>query len=391
MSDHLSPKRAQLVVDHLADQQSAMVDFLRQLTRAESPSDVPATQTAVLHLLEVFLRSIDLHVEHVAGVHTGGFLVAQPANDADRPQQLLVGHCDTVWPDGTLESMPAEVNEGRMTGPGVYDMKSGLVQMLFALKALKELDIDMELSPLVFINTDEEIGSVESREHVHELAQRVQRAFVLEPSMGPSGKLKTTRKGVGRFEVTVKGKAAHAGLDPESGASAIAELAVVIQQLFSLNDVAAGTTVNVGMIEGGVRPNVIAPESKAVVDVRVRSITEGARVENAIRGLQPTTTDTSIHVSGGMGRPPMEPTARNQQLWNLARDLGGLIGLELEQGAAGGGSDGNLTSQHTATLDGLGGVGDGAHAVHEFVEVEELPRRCALLALLLAAPDLANQ
>ena len=258
--------------------------------------------------------------------------------------------------------MPVEVSDGKLKGPGVYDMKSGLAQMLYALRALHVLGLEPSLSPVVFVNTDEEIGSGESHAHITRLAKEARRVFVLEPSLGPLGKLKTARKGVGQFTVVVKGKAAHAGLDPEAGVSAIAELASVIQELFALNDASQGTTVNVGMIEGGLRPNVVAPESKAAVDVRVLTKEEGQRVEAAIRNLQPTTPQTTIEVTGGMGRPPLQLNEANRKLWELARDLGKQIGLELENGTAGGGSDGNFTSQFTATLDGLGGVGDGAQA-----------------------------
>lgn len=364
-----------------------MIEFLKRLVLAESPSDVPRAQRTVLRLLERSLEDLGLTVKRIPGSKTGGSLLAEWPADATRASQLLIGHCDTVWPEGQIEQMPVELRQNTLKGPGVYDMKSGLTQMVFALRALRALGLEPPLRPILFINTDEEIGSQESREHIVRLAKETRRAFVLEPSLGVRGKLKTARKGVGRFNVVVKGRAAHAGLDPEAGASAIAELALIIQQLFALNDPAAGTTVNVGMIEGGLRPNVVAPESKAAVDVRVLTAEEGQRVSTAIQNLRPTTPNTSVEVSGGMGRPPLEPTLQNRQLWQLARDIGAQIQLPLEEGTAGGGSDGNYTSQFTATLDGLGGVGGGAHATDEFIQVAELPRRTALLALLLLAPE----
>jgi glutamate carboxypeptidase len=302
--------------------------------------------------------------------------------------QVLLGHCDTVWPIGTLESMPVSIQDGVMRGPGVYDMKAGLVEMVFALKALYSLDLEPSVQPLVFINSDEELGSRESTRYVRALARLADRALVLEPSLGPSGQLKTARKGVGRFTVTVQGKAAHAGLDPGAGASAILELSHVIQKLFALNDPERGASVNVGMIDGGVRANVIAPESSAVVDVRVRTQDDAVRIERAILDLTAETPGVTLRIEGRIGRPPLEHTPANRRLWMLATDLAESIDLALEEGTAGGGSDGNTTSLYTATLDGLGAVGDGAHAAHEHVDLEQLPERCALLALLLLSPPL---
>ena len=258
--------------------------------------------------------------------------------------------------------------------------------MVFALKALRELKLPMPLEPVIFINSDEEIGSRTSTKYVRALARSVQRAFVLEPSMGEEGAIKTERKGIGRFIITVHGKAAHAGLDPEGGASAILELSHVIQMLFGLNDFDKGISVNVGTVDGGLQPNVIAPHSQAVVDVRVPTIADGEHIEAAIHGMQPTTPGVRLTIEGGIGRPSMEQTPRNKALWEQAKGLGGDLGLSLQQGRAGGGSDGNTTSQYTATLDGLGPVGHGAHAEHEFIYIDKTLERTALLALLLLAP-----
>jgi glutamate carboxypeptidase len=223
------------------------------------------------------------------------------------------------------------------------------------------------------------------------LARITDRALILEPPLGTDGRLKTARKGIGRFTITVKGKAAHAGLNPEQGVSAIMELSHQIQQLFALNDPQKGITVNVGMIEGGISANVVAPEGRAVADVRVATQKDAEWVTQKIVGLKPQNPETKVEVEGGIGRPPMEATPRNQTLWHLAQSLGSSIGLELEQGMAGGGSDGNTTSQYTATLDGLGTVGDGAHAIHEHIRVDSLTQRTTLLALLLLAPPLINK
>jgi glutamate carboxypeptidase len=218
------------------------------------------------------------------------------------------------------------------------------------------------------------------------LARRAQRAFVLEPAMGDDGDIKTERKGIGRFTITVYGKAAHAGLDPEGGASAILELSHVIQTMFALNDPDSGVTVNVGTIDGGIQPNVIAPHSTAVVDVRVPTVAAGDAIEKAIHGIEPATPGVRLHVEGSIGRPAMEATPRNTELWLKAQTLGKQLGLDLHSARAGGGSDGNTTSQFTATLDGLGPVGDGAHAEHEFLFIDKTLERAALLTMLLQLP-----
>jgi glutamate carboxypeptidase len=300
-----------------------------------------------------------------------------------QPKQLLLGHVDTVWPHGTLETMPVESKDGCLHGPGVYDMKGGLVQAVFALSALRELGLQPAVTPVFFMNSDEEIGSRESAHHIVRLAKIVDRAMIMEPSLGPSGQLKTTRKGVGRFIVQVRGKAAHAGLNPEKGISAILELSHVVQALFALNDPERGITVNVGTIDGGMRPNVVAPQSRAEVDVRVRTHEDAAMIEKAIHSLEPSVPGTELQIEGRIGRPPLEATPRNRRLWNRAQEAAGSLGIELDEGAAGGGSDGNWTSLYTATLDGLGAVGDGAHAVIEHVVEEKMPERAALLACLI--------
>jgi glutamate carboxypeptidase len=382
---------AQEVLGYLREQEQALVGFLERLALAESPTAEPASQDEVLRTLSRVLTEIGYATWRVPGRRSGGHLYTRPERRRCAAAQLLLGHCDTVWPLGTLAEMPVEVKDGVITGPGVYDMKGGLAQMIFALRALRDLDLNPPLTPVVFVNSDEEVGSRGSTRYIRRLARAVQRTFVLEPSLGPSGKLKTARKGVGRFSVVVEGEAAHAGLDPEGGASAILELSYLIQALFALNDPARGITVNVGTIDGGLSPNVVAPESRAVVDVRVPTREDARRVEEAIYGLKPVTPGVTLRVEGGMGRPPMERTPRNRKLWEKACGLGKELGLDLDDGMAGGGSDGNTTSLFTATLDGLGAVGDGAHAHHEFVYVDRMVERCALLALLLMEPPLAER
>ena len=378
---------AEVVLGFMRGRQPAMLDLLRALVEAESPSTEPGTQGAVLGLLADELHRLGYATCVVPGRATGGHLYARPERrERGAPVQLLLGHADTVWPVGTLTTMPFAVRDGRARGPGVYDMKAGLVQLLAALDALRVLDLVPPAAPVVFVNTDEEIGSRESGRWIARLARVAARAFVLEPALGPEGRLKTARKGIGKFDVVVRGRAAHAGLAPGEGASAILELAHVVQRLHALSDLAAGVTVNVGMIEGGQRANVVAPEARAVVDVRVPSHEAARRTERAILGLEPVTPGATVEITGGIGRPPLEPTPRNRHLWKQALEAGHLLGLDLAEGTAGGGSDGNTTSQFTATLDGLGAVGDGAHAAHEYVEIERMGERAALLALLLLAP-----
>jgi len=351
----------------------------------------PGSQQQVRAILGDELRALDFDVRLLPGRNSGGQVYARPRQRGrGGARQLVIGHFDTVWPVGTLEKMPFEVDGNLVKGPGVFDMKGGLVQIILALRALRELRAELPVTPVVFLNSDEEIGSRESRRYIVALARCAERAFILEPSLGPAGSIKTARKGVGRFTILARGRAAHAGLDPERGVSAILELSFIIQKLFALNDPVRGVTVNVGTIDGGLRPNVIAPTSRAVVDVRVASQEDADRVEAAIRALQPTTEGVVLEIEGGMGRPPLEPTPRNRELWVVARQLGSEIGLELEEARAGGGSDGNTTSLYTATLDGLGPVGDGAHAHHEQLDLDRTIDRAALLGLLLIAPPLRS-
>jgi len=377
------------VLDYLAGQRETMVRMLERMTLAESPSDDPGSQNKIREIIAAELEQRGFTVHRVPGTSSGGMLHARPhIRPHGTPAQMILGHYDTVWPIGTLADMPWEYDGETVKGPGVYDMKGGVAQALMAIDALQHFGLTPEVTPHLFFNSDEEIGSRESRRYIERLAPEMDRVFVLEPSLGPAGKLKTARKGIGRFTVTVSGEAAHAGLDPGAGASAILELSHVIQELFALNDLDRGITVNVGTIDGGLRPNVVAPRSEAVVDVRVATSADGERIEAAIRGLQPVTPGTTIEVDGLFGRPAMEHTPANRKLWRLACRLGTELGLELDEGAAGGGSDGNFTSLYTATLDGMGAVGDGAHARHEHLQLTPTIERSALLALLLMAPAL---
>ncbi|HET6442964.1 MAG TPA: M20 family metallopeptidase [candidate division Zixibacteria bacterium] len=375
------------ILSFLQENRGEMISYLRNLVLAESPSTDPGSQAEIMGILSDSLRTLDYDVEMVPGDKSGGHLVARTASAKTNCSQLIIGHCDTVWPLGTVKRMPFIYRDGIAKGPGVFDMKGGLTQMVFALKAIRSIGQVPALEPILFINSDEEIGSFESEVHIRRFAQEVDRAFVVEPALGLSGKLKTARKGVGQFSIRIAGKAAHAGLDPGKGASAIRELALVIEALYAMADPARGVTVNVGIVEGGIRTNVVAPSSRARVDVRVPTVEQARQMESAIKELAPSLPGVKIEVSGGFRRLPMEATEDNQQLWKVAKSLGYAIGLDLDHGLAGGGSDGNTTSQYVATLDGLGPVGDGAHADHEFIFVDKLIERCGLLALLILAPE----
>jgi glutamate carboxypeptidase len=377
------------LVDYLHRRRRDMQSLVETLVQMETPSTVPESQDPILARLRQECQQRQLRVRSLPGKTTGGHLFAIAAHRrAAQPAQLLVGHCDTVWPLGTLAKMPLQTRHGKLYGPGSYDMKAGLVILLFAVQAVQALHGDLAVAPLIFINSDEEIGSGESTQYIRRLAQVCDRALVFEPSLGPKGHLKTARKGVGRFTIKVVGQAAHAGLDPGKGASAILELSHVIQHLFALNDPDRGITVNVGTIDGGIRANVVAPESRAIVDVRVLHQADVPRLEAAIRGLEAITPGTRLEISGRIGRPPMEKTPGNQHLWHLAQEAAADLGIAIEQETVGGGSDGNTTSLYIPTLDGLGAVGDAAHSPGEFIYLDSLIERAALVAKLLLAPPL---
>lgn len=379
-----APAYEERVAEYQRAHPQRFINLLSELVKRESPSFDLESQHRILDFLESQFSQLSFHTRRLPGRRSGGHLLAYPSGRARGSRaQLLLGHCDTVWPLGTLQEMPLVVDRGKLLGPGSYDMKAGLAMLIFALETVQELGLPLPLTPLVFINSDEEIGSLESTRHIQRLACCAARAYVLEPSLGPTGRLKTARKGVGAFQVRVKGQAAHAGLEPGRGASAILELSYVIQKLFALSNLETGTTVNVGMVDGGLRPNVVAPESQARVDVRVLNLQEGERVSAAIAAIEPSTPGVEISISGGFGRPPMEFTPGNRRLFDRARQLGKSIGLELEWEVAGGGSDGNTTSRFIPTLDGLGAVGQGAHAADEGIEIESTLKRAELLTLLL--------
>jgi glutamate carboxypeptidase len=373
----------------LEDHRREMVELLERLALAESPTLEPGTQAGPFRILAGELEQDGFVVRSVKGVGVGAHLYARPRRRVhDGSRQLLVGHMDTVWPVGTLAEMPLHERDGILYGPGVADMKGGLVQIVFALRALHELGLEPAVTPVVLVNTDEETGSHDSTRLLRLLAQGAARALVLESGEGADGRLKIARKGLGRFSLTVRGRSSHAGADFEQGVSAILELSHQVQRLFALNDASRGITVNVGTVDGGLRPNVVAPQASAIVDVRVPTAAAAKTVEAALRSLTPVLEGATVEVEGGWSRPPMEALPRNRTLLATALRLGRDVGLELEDaGLVGGGSDANTTSLFTGTLDGLGPVGEGSHARDERVDTLLMPKRTALLALLLLLPD----
>lgn len=371
----------------LRGQRGEMEAELRRIAELESPTLEPARQEPVFDRLAEGLALAGLETRRYEGDASGGVMLAVPRRrERGRPYQLLLGHTDTVWPVGTLEEMPVVVEDGKMRGPGVFDMKGGLVQMIFALRALHDLGLRPEVTPVVFVNSDEEETSAESLRHVERLARPADRALVLEPGLGPSGKLKNARKGTGRFRITISGERAHAGLEPEGGASAVLALSRVVEQLHDVSDPERGATLNVGLVEGGQRANVVAPESEARVDARTTSAEDAEWLRAKLRELETGVPGTELTVEGGFNRPPMEPTEGNDALWRAARALGRRLGLDLEVGTSGGASDGNNAAQYVPTLDGLGAVGGGSHAPDEHVVLDAMPERSALLAAMLLLP-----
>ena len=365
-------------------QEAAMIELLLELVRAESPSVVPGSHGRAVALLEAAFQSSGYATRRIGGNDTGCHLFARPRERvAGAPHQLVVGHLDTVWPLGTVERRPPRLEAGRLDGPGSYDAKGGLVQLVHAVRALRATGASPSVTPVVLVNSDEETGSADSARYIQMLARGADRVLVLEPADGGRGRLKTSRKGVAGFRVGVRGRAAHAGASPEEGVSAVLELSYQIQRLFALNDPERGVTVNVGTIDGGLRPNVIAPEATALIDARAPTEADAERLERAIYGLQPVQQGVSLSVSGGstVRRCP-RPHATTRSAAGPKRSVRNSVSID-EAPLVGGGSDANLTSGLTATLDGLGSVGNGAHAEDEHVVVSALAERAALLALLL--------
>ena len=357
------------------------VAVIEDLVRLESPSgDIPALNrcgAALAHLM----TALGGRVTPVAADGAGDHLRAEFGSGAS--QVLVLGHFDTVWPVGQLERMPVRLEDGRLYGPGAFDMKAGIALGLLAVRAILETGRPQPHRLVMLWTTDEEVGSTTSRTLIEAEAARSRAVLVLEPSL-PGGALKTARKGVGDFRVHATGIAAHAGVDPTRGASAIHELAWQVTRLTELTDPGTGVSVNVGLFSGGSRSNVVADAAEAVVDVRIPTMADAARVTSAITQLVPRDARITLAVTGGIDRPPLERTPQVGALFDLASVLAADMGRTLGEGATGGGSDGNFTAAlGIPTLDGLGAEGDGAHALHEHVLVEPLAFRAALVAGLI--------
>jgi glutamate carboxypeptidase len=364
---------------------SEIVTTIRELVEMESPSD---TKPAVDRLGEVVAQkfaALGGKVEFHHAIDFGNHLQVEFAGKSAGKPVLLLGHYDTVYPVGTLATMPCQTVGDKLTGPGVLDMKSGIALMLASIAALKcGAGGNLPRPVSVLLVSDEEVGSDSSRQTTEAIAKEAAAVLVLEPSFGLNGAVKTARKGVGEYEVKVIGKASHAGLDFQKGSNAIVELARQIEKISAFTELKKGLTVNVGVVRGGSRTNVVPAEASAQVDVRIARMKDGNGVERKMRSLRPFNRKCRLELTGGINRPPMERTAGVASLFDKAVVIARDLGWKLSEAAVGGGSDGNFTAGlGIPTLDGLGGVGDGAHAAHEHILISELPRRAALLAGLI--------
>ena len=385
---------AQRRLAYFNERRDEIVSTIRELVEIESPSDNKAAVDRVAEAIAEKFSRLGGEVRFHRAKDFGSHLQVNFGGKSAKPV-LLLGHYDTVYPLGTLATMPCRVERNQLTGPGVLDMKSGIALMLHALAALqdwhggspgKEQGGGLPRPVNVLLVSDEEVGSDSSRAITEALAKRAAAVLVLEPSYGRQGAVKTARKGVGEYLVKVTGKASHAGLDFQKGVNAILELARQIERISRFTDLKKGLTVNVGIVSGGSRTNVVPAEAAAQVDVRIARMKDAAGIDKKMRSLRPFHRKCKIEISGGNNRPPMERTAGVAALYAQASAIARELGWKLGEAAVGGGSDGNFTAGlGIPTLDGLGAVGDGAHAPHEHILISELPRRAALIAGLIEA------
>lgn len=375
------------VVKAVAANEQRLLQRLRELVEVESPSEDKAAVDRAGALVTGWVTEMGGKIRRHPQQEFGDVLELrfEPAQDGSKHGRvLLLGHLDTVWPMGTLAKMPWKEDGGKIFGPGVVDMKSGVVMALEALLAVKALGAERPVTLL--LNSDEEVGSPISRAITEEIARDCSAVFVLEPAQGLA--YKTARKGVGNYELKVQGVAAHSGVDFERGHSAVIEMARLVQTVAGFTDLSQGLTVNPGVIAGGTRSNVIAAECTAEVDVRIARADDAARMEQLFRSLEVTDKACRLTVTGGINRPPMERKAGTEKLFHLARKLADEQGFVLEEASTGGGSDGNFTAAlGVPTLDGMGAVGAGAHAAHEHVVKAHLVERTALLAGMIAEAE----
>lgn len=370
------------LLDYAQDRNDDTMETLRTVVEMESFSANKPSIDKLSSYIKSRLEALGAKVEVVPQEEAGNHLVAEWGEGAE--QVLILCHMDTVWPIGTIQEMPFRIQDGLVSGPGVLDMKAGIAINLHALEALKSRGLAPHRRVKMLFNSDEEVGSTTSRALIEEEARKSAHVFVLEPAAGSGGALKIGRKGVGMFQIKVTGRAAHAGNEPEKGISAVEELAHQIIRLHSFTDLEVGTTVNVGVMSGGAVRNQIAPFAEGLVDLRVATMSEADRVTQEILALKPSLPGAKVEITGGMNRLPMEKTPATARLLDTARSVAGPLGIELAEAHVGGGSDAQFASaMGVPVLDGLGGVGEGPHAVHEHIIATELPRRVGLLASLL--------
>jgi glutamate carboxypeptidase len=374
---------------YLSEHQSHIVQTARKFVEIESPSDHKPSADHMASVLASEFEALGGRAKLHRSADFGDSLQIDFGSKSGSPNRrpiLLLGHHDTVYPLGTLANMPCKIENGNLHGPGVLDMKSGIALMLHAIEALQAWHGDLPRPVTVFLVSDEEVGSHSSRQITERLARESDGVLVLEPAAGLRGAVKTARKGVGEFTLQVQGIAAHAGLDPGSGHSAILELSRQIVAISKLNNLRQGISVNAGVIQGGTRTNVVAAEASVAIDVRIKAIHQAAGLERKLRSLKPFDKHCKLEIEGGINRPPMERTAGVAKLYKKAQQIVGELGWKLEEATVGGGSDGNFTAGiGVPTLDGLGAVGAGAHAIHEYIVISELPRRALLLAGMIEA------
>jgi glutamate carboxypeptidase len=380
---------ASAAVDRLRyfeQRKNQIVQTVRQLVEIESPSDNKQAVDRVAAFLAEKFEALGGRARFHRSTEFGDSLQIdfEGFSRSGQPKQkpvLLLGHYDTVYPLGTLAGMPCKIERGGLRGPGVLDMKSGIALMLHAIEGLQAWHGAVPRPVMVFLVSDEEVGSRSSRKITEALAKKSAGVLVLEPAAGLRGAVKTARKGVGEYTLRVKGVAAHAGLDPGKGHSAILELARQIAVLAKLDNLGQGVSVNPGVIEGGTRTNVIAAEASVAIDVRIKKANQAGAIDRKLRSLKGFDKRCKLEMTGGINRLPMERTAGVAALYEKAQEIAGHLGWKLEEASVGGGSDGNFTvGIGIPTLDGMGGVGEGAHAVHEYILISELPRRALLLA-----------
>lgn len=383
------------ILQFLRGQQTDMVRLLEKFVRCESPSFNKEAVDCMGQIVAAEWQKRGAQVTVLRQPKRGNHIRAEigagkgygegRSRRSTAGQLMVLGHMDTVYPFGTLATMPFRVSGGRAWGPGTFDMKSGIVLALFAAEALRALKIVPRKRLVFFWNSDEEIGSESSRKLIEAEARRSDAVFVAEPSLGPGGRLKTARKGVGSAEVIVTGRSAHAGIEPERGVNAVHELALQIERLMKMNDPRRGITVQATVIGGGTVSNVVPDRARTEVDIRFMRVADAKPLDRKIHSLKPILRGSKVEVRGGVNRPPLERTPGGAKLFAHAQSLMREMGISVGEASTGGGSDGNFTSAlGIPTLDGLGAVGDGAHSAREHVVIRHLPERAALLASLLA-------